>query len=454
MDFFSKSELVTQIGHDVDEWSLVFVKECVDNALDACEENEAAPIINVSARDSGIFVADNGPGIPESTVEDVLDYSVRTSSREAYVSPSRGRQGNALQTLAAMPFVLSGSEGALFIKSHGECRMIRTRANALTQTPEIEIGRANAHAESKLRLGSESSKTYNSVGTTIGMEWPKWPFESDPNAVGDRSDRTIQDRVLELLRGYVLFNPHMTLSVDWFGRREHYRAATPGFRKWCPNQPSSSHWYTAPLLSRLIGASIAHDQRMGKDRTISDFLTTFDGLRGTAKRKRILASTGLSRVNLSKLANERGLDESKIGTLLDAMKSETKVVKPIRLGVIGKEHFSQRLDAWGCKQESIKYAKFADFDRHGLPVIVEVCFGVLERSLTDVTWQSRRQMFSGANFSSAIKNPFREFGSSGEGLEGALARARVDKRQPVIFAAHVTRPIIPYTDRGKSAIAF
>jgi hypothetical protein len=49
MDFFSKKELVTQTGHSVDEWPLVVVKEMIDNALDACEEADIPPAIEVSA---------------------------------------------------------------------------------------------------------------------------------------------------------------------------------------------------------------------------------------------------------------------------------------------------------------------------------------------------------------------------------------------------------------------
>ena len=58
-----------------------------------------------------ITVTDNGPGIPAATVKAVLDYSIRVSSREAYVAPDRGAQGNALKTLIAMPFVLNGQRG-------------------------------------------------------------------------------------------------------------------------------------------------------------------------------------------------------------------------------------------------------------------------------------------------------------------------------------------------------
>src|SRR6266481_1998378 len=106
MDFFSERELVTQTGHDRWEWPLVVVKELVDNSLDACEEAGVAPVIEVCCDAGGISVADNGPGIPESTLTGQLDFSVRVSSREAYRSPCRGAQGNALKTLLPMPYIL------------------------------------------------------------------------------------------------------------------------------------------------------------------------------------------------------------------------------------------------------------------------------------------------------------------------------------------------------------
>jgi DNA topoisomerase VI subunit B len=106
MDFFSEKELVTQTGHPREEWHLVFIKELIDNALDACEEADIAPVIDVMADAGGIAVADNGPGLPESTLKGAMDFNVRVSNREAYVAPDRGAQGNALKTLLAMPLVL------------------------------------------------------------------------------------------------------------------------------------------------------------------------------------------------------------------------------------------------------------------------------------------------------------------------------------------------------------
>ena len=108
MEFCSIRELQNQTGHDVWDWLLVVLKELLDNALDACEEAEVAPVIKVSVspKTGTIVIEDNGPGIPAETIRAVCDYTIRVSSREAYVSPSRGAQGNALKTILAMGYVL------------------------------------------------------------------------------------------------------------------------------------------------------------------------------------------------------------------------------------------------------------------------------------------------------------------------------------------------------------
>jgi hypothetical protein len=106
MEFCTKRELQNQTGHSVYEWPLVVAKELIDNALDHCEETEVAPVIDVTVDAGLITVADNGDGFDTDTIDAILDYSVRVSSREAYVSPTRGAQGNALKTILAMGYVL------------------------------------------------------------------------------------------------------------------------------------------------------------------------------------------------------------------------------------------------------------------------------------------------------------------------------------------------------------
>jgi DNA topoisomerase VI subunit B len=119
MEFCNRRELVNQTGHDVWQWALVVGKELTDNALDEAEDAGVAPVINIEVCGNKIVVTDNGRGIPASTVESVLNYSIRVSSREAYVSPTRGAQGNAIKTIIAMPFVLDGRRGRVEIKARG-----------------------------------------------------------------------------------------------------------------------------------------------------------------------------------------------------------------------------------------------------------------------------------------------------------------------------------------------
>ena len=69
--------------------------------------NEEDPEIEVSVGPNGLTltVGDNASGFEVNTIESVLDYTIRVSSREAYVAPTRGAQGNALKTILAMGYV-------------------------------------------------------------------------------------------------------------------------------------------------------------------------------------------------------------------------------------------------------------------------------------------------------------------------------------------------------------
>jgi DNA topoisomerase VI subunit B len=119
LDFCNRKELIAQTGHQPDAWPLVALKELLDNASDACEDARTVPCVSVVVDDQGLTVSDNGPGIPPDTVAGLLDFAVRVSSREAYVSPTRGAQGNALKTLVAMPFVLHGENGRVEVAARG-----------------------------------------------------------------------------------------------------------------------------------------------------------------------------------------------------------------------------------------------------------------------------------------------------------------------------------------------
>jgi DNA topoisomerase VI subunit B len=157
LDFCGKKELIAQTGHPLSAWPLVVLKELLDNALDAAEDARISPSVQVTVNDQGITVSDNGPGIPTETIEGVLDFAVRVSNREAYVSPTRGAQGNALKTIVAMPFALHGEEGKIEIVARDKMHAITMRVDRIRQQPVLDLDRTDAG---------------NTTGTRITVCWP------------------------------------------------------------------------------------------------------------------------------------------------------------------------------------------------------------------------------------------------------------------------------------------
>jgi DNA topoisomerase VI subunit B len=320
MEFFSERELTAQTGHAREEWPAMIVKELVDNALDACEEHGVAPEITVLVDESGITVADNGPGIPTRTIEAVVDFTVRVSSREAYVSPTRGAQGNALKTLVGIPYVLDPENGRLVITSGGTAYSIQCGLDAISQRPTFD------REETMVSENGEGSNFYKSC---VQLRW--------------KSGQPVNPaQITALCRGFVLFNPHLSLTLDLFGTETSWEATDSAWIKWKPNQPTSPHWYDLPRFKRLVGAYIAHDRENDIRRTVGSFLAEFDGLTGSRKRKAAIDDAGMLRVQLSELAGERELRDDLIERLLAAMKKHTRPVTPYRLGQIGEKHFSDR----------------------------------------------------------------------------------------------------------------
>jgi DNA topoisomerase VI subunit B len=236
--------------------------------------------------------------------------------------------------------------------------------------------------------------------------------------------------------------------VDWFGKQTTTAATTSNWDKWLPNEPTSAHWYGQEEFERLIAAYIAHDQDRGADRSVRELVKEFRGLSGTAKQKAVLEDTGLTRTNLSALANGDGLQHDVIVKLLSSIQAHSKPVKPAALGTIGEAHIRQRMEQAGCEMGTFQYRKVAENDGEGLPMVIETAFAWRG----DVSEESRR-LITGVNWSPGIGNPFRTLGAEcGGGLTALLERQRAGQDEPVIFMLHVAHPRVRYTDRGKSAL--
>jgi hypothetical protein len=413
MEFCSMGELQNQTGHSVYDWPLVAAKELLDNALDACEEAEVAPEISVAADNETIIVQDNANGIDAATIKSVLNYAIRVSSREAYVSPTRGQQGNALKTVLAMGYVFDRWQkgeglGVTEIESRGVKHRIEFRVDHVNNEPRI-----SHHVEPSPVI----------AGTRVTVRWPPTRFLNDARS-----------RFQSLVQAYASFNPHLTPRGAWCGEEFVNVAATnPDWEKWRPRDPTSAHWYNEARLERYLAAHVAHDRDHGRRRTVRDFIAEFRGLAGTAVQRRILNEIGCSHRSLADFFGVRHVNSAGVAKLLAAMKAHSKPVPPRLLGVIGEAHFKQRFLAAGGEVKTFQYRRRDNVNDDGVPYVTEFVFG-LHKSGLDAKSNVKRVFVTGANWSAAISNPFRNFGSTGEGLETTLEKVRANASQPVICA--------------------
>jgi DNA topoisomerase VI subunit B len=423
LDFCSQPELIKQIGHGVDKWPLVVLKELIDNAIDAAEEAGIAPRIRIQISGNEIIIADNGPGMPAETVAGVVDFSVRVSSREAYVSPTRGAQGNALKTIVAMPFALDGDKGEAVIESQGTAHKITFKVDHVRQEPKID------HV-------CQHSSVKN--GTRITVRWPVCACSKLDEEKG---------RFLQMAEDFGWLNPHLSLVVIWNGERcVDFSASDPAWKKWRPCDPTSPHWYDEARLRRLMSAYIARDEDHGRyTRTVREFVSEFRGLSGSAKQKLVIEEVGASRLSLSEFFGDgERVNDDGIAKLLLAMQRESRPPQPNDLGFIGKDHLAARFKAAGADLATFKYQRnFGETD--GVPDVIEAAFAWCPKG------ENERRIITGVSWSPAIGNPFRFLGN-GESLDSVLEVQRSGHGEPIVFVLHLARPRIEYTDHGKTAV--
>ena len=420
-EFASTAELAKATGHPVERWPLVIVKELIDNGLDAAEEAKVPPDIEVIVDKDGITVADRGPGIAAETVASIADYTVRTSSREAYVSPTRGAQGNALQTILAMGFALSQSRSETIIESRGVRHTIAVDFDPVRRVPRVE----HAQAPSTVKNG-----------VRVRVAWP----DSACSIL-----REARAGFLPLVDNFSWLNPHLRLELKLDGVRVFEAQPTDlAWHKWLPSQPTSSHWYNTERLSRLIGATIADAEDRGlASPFVRDFIAEFAGLSGTAKRRDICEKIGAQRLTLAEFFAKG--DEG-VHDLLLAMQEASRPMKPDDLGFLGKEHLLRRMSEVGAHPATFAYRRVALVADDGLPHAAEVAFAWAPEA-------PARQFVAGLNFSPVIGgNPFRTFGSHGS-LDGLLELQRAGASEPVVLALHLSAPRLSFLDRGKAQLS-
>jgi DNA topoisomerase VI subunit B len=442
MEFCTEKELVAQTGHESYDWPRVIVKELVDNGIDGCEEAEVAPVIKVtittgkSGKPTRIVIEDNGPGIPTGTITGIIDYNIRISSREAYISPTRGRQGNALKTVLPMAYVLGGKiKGETWIEARGLKHRILFTVNQIKQEPLVN----NLRTRSRV-----------TCGTRVTVFWPD-SYETKINP-GEISD---------LLKQFIWVNPHLTLQFTVNGKTLlRCGASNPDWTKYRACDATSAHWYSLQQIERYAGALIERDQQLRKKHpkttrekiTVREFAAQFRGMSATDKQKRILRELGASHLSLHRFFGlETQVNHQRMTKLLRLLQKHTRPVRPELLGVIGEEHLRRLSISLGGEPKSFKYFTSPGHDADGLPYIIEIATCPFKAWVGGKKETQERVLITGVNFSASLENPFDNFKGM-EGMDEVLVELRAGPRAPVIVCVHYACPHIEYLDRGKSRI--
>jgi DNA topoisomerase VI subunit B len=426
LEFFSEKELTMQIGQPRWLWPLALLKELIDNALDACDLTGIAPCIIVSVGTDYFSVQDNGPGLPIATLERSLDYLVRVSDKNHYVSPTRGQLGNALKCVWAAPFVVDGEHGFVIVHTAGQRHTIDVRLDHIAQAPKLEH---SVCADSTVE-----------TGTRLTLHWPEIASSHDPYP-----SASFYKRVINLVDAYAACNPHTSFEVTevpatYDGCTASWERGVGRWTHWLPNEPTSPHWYTPERLAGLVAAYLAEEARGGRARTVREFVSEFRGLSGTAKQKVVTTNAELSGARLRDLIAGDDVDHERIARLLEAMQAESRPVPPQALGHIGEEHLTAHLvDTFAVRPESVRYRhKQGTVD--GVPFVLETALGVRRDR------DRGRTITIGLNWSPAIGQPFQR-------LDELLGVARIDPHDPIAVVIHVATPRLEFTDRGKGVLA-
>lgn len=463
MEFCTEKELRAQTGHETYKWPLVIVKELVDNGIDACEATEVAPVIKVTITTKAksptrIVIEDNGPGIPSKTIKGVIDYDVRISSNEAYISPTRGRQGNALKTILPMAYVLDGKQSETLIEAQGVKHRILFSVNQIKHEPIVNIRRS-------------ASRVKN--GTRVTVLWPEAAkidspeLEFDTSFIGSWEDyeelthrtnaKVDLGKVRELLTAYIWCNPHLTITFKVNGKTLlTHKATDPGWSKYRSCDATSAHWYGPAEFERYAGALIARDmeQRQGREKTtVRDFIEQFRGMSATAKQKEILGELGVSHMSLHRFfGSEAEVNHARMKELLRLLQKHTRPVRPELLGMLGAEHLRRMVLAAGGEPNpnAFKYFAYPEL-KDGMPEVVEIALCPYKAWVAGED-AKERMLVTGVNFSATLENPFDTMKDL-EGLTEMLVDLKAGESAPIIVCVHYACPQIEYLDRGKSRIA-
>ncbi len=184
--FRNLTTLGQKAGVPVKKLACLVVKELVDNACDETGDCRFGELLG-----GGIFVEDNGPGIPGSDEEIAALFSINRPLRSSKLIrlPTRGALGNGLRVVAG---AVLASGGALTVMTRGRALRLAPRdGDGTTQVAavrrwrgrgtrvEVRLGPALESEDENLFLWAEWTADLAGRGKTYGGRSSPWWYDSD-----------------------------------------------------------------------------------------------------------------------------------------------------------------------------------------------------------------------------------------------------------------------------------
>lgn len=251
-EYFSKN--LQQVGFSSQVKAvLTTLKEAVDNALDACEEHEILPEIEIWVEKLGsgtlkgsdkvrVKVLDNGPGIDADDVPKVFGEYL-ASSKFGRGRCSRGQQGIGISAATTWAQLTNASGARVISKT-------KAMRKALSCTVEVDI--KNNRGVLKDR---ETIDWNRANGTSVEF------------MIDGRIQLNGEAGLLNYLNGTILVNPHLTLHYNLQtgsgeeGKKEMERTTVERVSTVLPQIPEAVEPH---LHTMKLGEFIAHSHLFGK----------------------------------------------------------------------------------------------------------------------------------------------------------------------------------------------
>jgi hypothetical protein len=432
-EFFAIKSLESQIGEPKEDFGFWIAKELLDNALDSTEAGGAEPKIWLQLqRDDKylvITVTDNGVGLSEETIRQIIDFEAFASDKAVYRSPTRGQQGHAWKAIVGITHSL-GDTRPIVIESQGLRHVITVKLDDLGLKPNIDYPKPE-----KLRGRRGSTK----VTVTVPLkDQDKWDGHW-------------------LIRQFAIFNPHAVLILqadsESPSRAGFYKSAPPGWTKPKPDDPQVAWYYDDASFSGLVASYIYGSRHGGSDVPIGEFIAGFKGLSGSQKQKQVRSVLPRGITHLSDFGDQM----DRVPILLQAMQAHSKPPTAAALSRVPEEHLHNCFDRWyGVRRWWYRDTPKNLVDDRGMPWVIQVVVAETK---------GPGNMYWGINYSPVARDPLSNtvFDASGlkdewyeefEGIHEFLDRmdASPDGRRNRAALVHLITPVARFLEKGKTTL--